>query len=701
MSISNTSLCLLFCFISLTTFAQIDRTTASEIDTDTKVLLEDLLQNVGAEGEFDFNTAYEYLEYYLEHPIGLNSATQRDLEELGLLTPVQISNFLNHRARTGDLLALYELQAIPSFDAATIQLILPFVTLKNAVDDYQIPLDQMLRRGSNELYLRWQRRLQLERGFTDEVSPTSRFLGDPNRFYLRYKHSYENRFQYGITAEKDPGEPFFRSVNKNEGFDFYSAHVFLKDYNKNIRAVALGDYAVSLGQGLIIHSGYGYGKSNLVMDIKKTTRTLRPYTSVSEFGFLRGGGATFAMGDHWEATAFASYRASDGNALERDTLDGFADEIIGFTSLLNTGFHRNLNEISKQNTVRQLSAGGNIKYRQRNWHIGFNAIHDRFNRALIPRAQPYNLFFFRSDRWSNMSLDYSYIYKNINFFGETAVDQNGALATLNAALIGLDRKVDVAILHRYYASDYIALNANAFGESTAARNESGLYLAMVVRPAFRWEWSGYFDIYQHPWLRFRTDAPSTGYDFRTRLRFYKKRDVESYLQVRYEVKEQNDPNSNAKTDVLTDIRVFQARLHLSKKVGKTLELRTRLDWGYSDTGQDTDRNTGFGILQDIIYRPIAFPISFSTRYALFDTGGFATRFYHYESNLIYTFAIPAYYNRGSRFYFNLRYRGIRNLTLEARYAQTFWNNQSAFGNGINEISGNLRSEIGAQVKYKF
>ncbi|MEM9886615.1 MAG: helix-hairpin-helix domain-containing protein [Bacteroidota bacterium] len=693
-------LCCIFIIILNKAFSQSD-TLFSTINTDTKTLLEDLLQNVGAEGEFDFNTAYEYLEYYIERPISLNKASQQDLEELGLLSSIQIANFLNHRARTGDLLAIYELQAIAAFDAATIQLILPFVTLDRDINDYRVPIQQMLRSGSNELYLRWQRRLQRERGFTDEVSPESRFLGDPNRFYVRYKHSYENRFQYGITAEKDPGEPFFQSVNRNEGFDFYSAHVFLKDYNKNIRAVALGDYMVSLGQGLILNSGFGYGKSNLVMDIKKTARTLRPYTSVSEVGFLRGGGATFAFGEHLEVTAFGSYLATDGNALERDTLDGFTDEIIGFTSLLNTGFHRNLNEIAKQNTVRQASVGGNVKYRQRNWHIGFNAIYDQFNRALLPREQPYNRFFFRGDRWWNASVDYSYIYKNINFFGETAISENGGLATLNAALIGLDRKVDFAILHRYYASDYIALNANAFGESTAARNENGLYFGMVVRPAFRWEWSGYFDIYQHPWLRFRTDAPSTGYDFRSRLRFYKKRDLETYLQVRYEVKEQNAPNNESKTDFLTPVRVFQARLHLSKKINKSLELRTRLDWGYSDNGMDTERNKGFGILQDIIYRPIAFPISFSTRYALFDTEGFATRFYHFESNLIYTFSIPAYYNRGSRFYLNVRYRGIRNLTLEARYARTFWNNQEAFGNGVDQITGNLRSEVAAQLKYKF
>ncbi|MEL6719640.1 MAG: helix-hairpin-helix domain-containing protein [Bacteroidota bacterium] len=689
--------------ISLSTssvlFAQID--SLNNTTTDNQVLLEDLLQNSGVEADFDFNTLFEDLAYYREHPISLNEATTEQLSALNILSPVQINDFIQHRARTGALLALYELQAISSFDAATIQALLPYVTLKNAVDDYQVPIFKMLAEGKNELYLRWYRNLQEQRGFTEEVSPQNQFLGDQNRLYARYKHSYENRLQYGITMEKDAGEPLFTSVNQDEGFDFYSAHIFLKNYNKNIRAVALGDYSVSLGQGLIIHSGFGYGKSNLVMDIKKTAAALRPYSSVSEAGFMRGGGVTLNFGDNIETTAFASYRGVDGNLLEADTIDGLADEVIGFTSLLVNGLHRNLNEVAKQNTILQTTFGGSVKYKTRSFHIALNGIYDQFNRPLSPTPQPYNLYFFRGESWYNFSVDYSYIYKNINFFGETALDQNGALATMNAALIGLDRKIDFAILHRHYAKDYVALNANGFGESTAVRNEDGFYVGMAVRPAARWEWTGYFDVYKHPWLRFRTDGPSSGFDWRTRLRFYKKRDVEAYLQVRQEIKQQNAPNNETKTDFLAPNRIFQARLHLSKKISKELEVRTRLDWGYTDNGEGTERSDGFAILQDVIYRPIAFPISFTTRYALFDTDGFATRFYHYENNLLYTFSIPAYYNRGSRFYINVRYRGIRNLTLEARYEQTYWKNQDRFGSGVNQIDGNVRSAVSAQVKYKF
>lgn len=424
-------------------------------------------------------------------------------------------------------------------------------------------------------------------------------------------------------------------------------------------------------------------------------------SSVDAVGFMRGAGVTLGLGENIETTVFASYRSRDGNVVEVDTTDIFGDQLVGFSSLLNAGFHRNINEVEDQNAIQQFSVGGNVAYRQRNWHIGLNAIFDRFSQPLIRNTQPFNRFYFSGTQAFNASVDYSFIQRNFNFFGETAVGDNGAIATMNGLLIGVDRKIDLAILHRHYPFDYVALTGNAFGETTQVRNENGLYLGLVARPLPRWEWSGYFDVYQHPWLRSRIDAPSKGYDWRMRLRFYKKRDVEAYLQLRQEVKEQNFPDNTTPTDFIAPTRAFQARLHFSKKVTPELELRTRLDWGYTDNGVGINRSEGFNILQDVIYRPVSFPISFSTRFAIFDTDGFNTRFYHYENNLLYTFAIPAYYNRGTRFYINARYRGIRNLTIEARYEQTVWKNQDSFGSGIIEIEGNLRSAVSAQIKYKF
>ena len=91
--------------------------------------IESFLQDTDSEGTFDFNTFFDQLDGYIQNPINLNEATEEDLHDLGLLTDIQIINFLNYRQQAGDLIAIYELQAVQGFDMQSIRRILPFVGL--------------------------------------------------------------------------------------------------------------------------------------------------------------------------------------------------------------------------------------------------------------------------------------------------------------------------------------------------------------------------------------------------------------------------------------------------------------------------------------------------------------------------------------------------------------------------------------------
>ncbi len=674
---------------------------AQDIPAEQQELIEALLQDLESDGDFDFNTLFETLQYYQTNPLNINTATEEDFRELGLLSDIQIADLLQHREQTGEFLALFELQALDTFSESLIQALLPCFTVKSDVDDYQRSIKAMLQEGKNELFLRWMRVLQEARGYTEDVSETSRFQGDRNKLYLRYKHGYENKLSYGFTAEKDAGETLFKAPNK-AGFDFYSAHFYLKDYKDKIKAIALGDYSVTLGQGLLMHTGFGYGKSALVMNIKKSSRKIRPYRSVNEVGFLRGAAATIKLNEQLEATAFASYNGKDGNViLSEDIASGLDDALLGFTSLLISGMHRNENEILDKNAIRQLTMGGNLTYSGKDWRIGLNGVYDSFNQELQRRVSPFNQFYFNGKSNFNASVDYNLNLRNFNLFGETAISKGGGLATLNGMLVSLDRKVDLAVLYRNYMPDYAALNANAFGETVGVRNENGLYFGLVIRPTQNLEWSSYFDTYEHPWLRSQADAPSKGYDWRTKLRYFKKRDFEAYIQLRYEAKEMNSPNNTTATDFLTTRENFQMRLRIAKKVNPMIELRTSFDLGYVQFGSDSERAEGTVLLQDVVFKPLSSPWSFSARYALFDTDGYAIRFYYFENALLNTFSVPAYFDKGSRFYLNVRYKGIQNLMIEARYDQTFWTNRDRIGSGLAEIDGSLRSSVWMQLRYRF
>lgn len=241
--------------------------------------------------EIDLTNVTENLMYRLDRPLNLNSATWDDLQELFLLTDLQINDLIVHRDAFGKFISIYELQSLKFWDLNTIRMVLPFVKVDDKLDQLHVGLKEAIEQGKFEIFLRYQRIPEEKNAYADVPdsiiqNSNSYYYGNPDRYYTRFRYSYRTNLSLGITAEKDPGEEFFRGSQKN-GFDFYSVHAFYKG-GKYIRSVALGDYQMQIGQGLNLWSGYAFGKTADATNVKKSANTLRPYTSVDESRFLRG-----------------------------------------------------------------------------------------------------------------------------------------------------------------------------------------------------------------------------------------------------------------------------------------------------------------------------------------------------------------------------------------------------------------------------
>ncbi len=698
MNVLNYKLTIVFIFCSLILRAQTD-TVAPVSSTMNPDIIENFIEDSGEDGSFDFNTAFEDINLYAEKQLDINKATAADLGELNILNDLQIQNLINYRETLGDFITVYELQAVPTLDLQSIRQLLPFVTTRSSIDDIQLSIFEMMGQGKNEVYLRWGRFLEEQRGYiVPEDSTANYYLGDPNRLYMRYYKNFENKLTFGFTAEKDPGEEFFRGSNK-QGFDYYSAHFFLKDYNKFVKTVAIGDYTASFGQGLILYSGFGRGKSPEVLKIKRNRRPIRKYSSVNEANFLRGAAVELGLTKNLNLTALFSLRQRDGNLPEvGDLLD---PDIEAFTSLQASGNHRTASEIADERSVQSRNIGGSLQYHKNNFKLAFNGLYGSFDRSFNRNTVPYNQFFFSGSNLLNLSVDYSYIFRNINIFGETAQSDNGAVATTNGLIAALDRRIHISILHRYFPKDYQALDPNPLAETSGARNEQGLYFGIEVKPDNNWELKGYFDLYQHPWLRSNADAPSSGYEVRGRATYKIKRKLTAYLELRNETKFINTPNNETNIDFLGESSLFQGRIHVAFKASKALEVRNRIQYGRASFPGQAEQESGIMFYQDVIYKPIEFPISFTARFALFDTDSSVLRFYAFENNLLYVQSIPSLSGQGARYYINLRYRGIRNMTIEARLAQTRYTDRDVVGSGLDQIQGNKRTEVAAQIKYSF
>ncbi len=648
--------------------------------------------------EVDLSVLFDRLELLYAHPYDINQVSYDELQELRLLSEIQINDLLAHREQFGDLLMIEELQAIPSFNVVDINRIRLFFSV---ADTKRIPLsiDQMLLRSKQEVFLKWGQTLEDKAGFVSEEGEDPRYLGDKNKLQLRYRGNYEYKLRYGLIIEKDEGEQLF-SDTIYKGLDYLTAHVYLKDYSTLFKDIALGDFSISMGQGLIAHNGFGAGKSAWVTDIKRGGRALRPYTSVTENGYHRGIGVTLRPRDRFELTLFGSQVNRDGN-LQENTED--PDEpILFFSSLQTSGAHRTIGEKEDKGVAKLTSFGSIIKYLGPNYNIALNHSNSSLSQPIVRSDARYNLFRFSGRHLANTSIDYSWRIRNVHLFGESAYSSDGGTAHLSGALIGLDSKMSLALLYRNYGVGYNSINPNAFGESSLVNNESGFYLGLEFSPSNRWKIRTYADLWRHPWLRARIANPSSGKEYLVRVDYFIKRKLSVYVQYFYEDKLQNlrldDPGAATKLNVGRQQQRHKLRIHFSNKVSKFLELRNRLEFTSFENPNGISK--GYLLFQDVLYKPWNSPLSFTARFALFDTDDGNSRLYAYENSILYEFGIPTYSGRGMRYYINLRYKALRNTTLEFRIARTT-KDRGNNGSGLEAIDGRTRTDIKAQIRHRF
>ena len=642
------------------------------------------------QGETEDDTYLQELEHFRKNPLNINSADADELKQLRIVTDLQIANLISYRNLFGKLISIYELQAVPAWDVNTIRKLLPFVTAATPVSLAE-EAGRRFSEGDHSLLLRVSQVLEKADGFNKSTGGT-KYLGSPQRFFFRYRYTYKNLLQMGLVGDKDAGEQFLKGA-QNKGFDFYSFHLFARKIGI-IQSLAIGDFSVNMGQGLIQWQGLAFKKSVDVMGVKRQSAVLRPYSSAGEFYFHRGAGITIKKG-RIESTAFVSFRKLGGNFVA-DTVNN--EDFI--SSFLTSGYHRTASENEDRNNLSQTTIGGNIVYRGNRWQIGVNGIHYNFSLPIEKRNEPYNLYAISGKQWYNFSIDYSYTYKNLHFFGEAAIDKNSNKAFINGLLLSVDTRVDISIVQRTIHKGYQSINGNAFTENTYPTNETGFYAGVTIRPAIGWRFDAYGDIYKFPWLKYLVDAPSSGKDYLAQLTYTPSRQVEIYTRFRNETKQSNQSDNVTVTNFLATIPRQSWRTQLMYKINPSIAVRNRIEllW-YDNNG--INKENGFLTFLDIIYKPMLKPVSGVLRLQYFETDGYDSRIYAYENDVLYSYSIPAFSDKGFRYYLTMNYDLSKKISFWLRWAQTIYKNRNTVGSGLDEIQGNRRTELKLQVRWIF
>ena len=154
-------------------------------------------------------------------------------------------------------------------------------------------------------------------------------------------------------------------------------------------------------------------------------------------------------------------------------------------------------------------------------------------------------------------------------------------------------------------------------------------------------------------------------------------------------------------DYLVPLKQSNYRFNISYSITPSVKLKNRVELiDYKLDNNKTQK--GYLVYQDVTYSKLGKPFSFTFRYAIFQSDSYDARIYAYENDVPGSYSIPAYYDRGSRFYIMLDYNLTRKIELWFRYSQTYYDNKTVISPGsLTEIQGNTKSEIKAQIKFKF
>lgn len=679
-------------------FCQIGKSTYRNADRRDSVLtqrLQDLFP-VQMEG-VDYQSVYDALTQLYANPLDLNNATRDELEATYLLTQRQLSSLAAYRAAYGDLLSVYELQAVPEFDLPTIRRLRPFVMVTGSqglFGAYATPTD-------NYLIVRYERLLEPQKGFSEAIPdkkgnlPT-RYLGSPGQWYARYRYSRPRAFSMGLTLEQDPGEQVvWQPSARRYGIDYVSFHAQVQNRG-NWRNVLIGDYQLQIGQGLVLSAGFVLGKSaETVQTVRRPTLGARPFTSLTEYGYFRGGTATYALRPFLDITFMMARNRRDANI----STEG-ADIVA--TSLQTSGLHRTLSERDDQGSLLETNVGAHVLYHNRQQvQVGLTVLRTTFDTFFRRRDLPYNQYEFTGKQNVVAGLHGGYIWRNWNLFGELArssgsATHSGGIGAVAGTLVSLTKKVDMAIVVRHYDRNFHSFYSNGFSEGSRTINESGAYVGVKYTVYRRLTVGGFVDYFSFPWLRYLVDKPSRGFDYLLQARYSPNRQTAFYALYHEEHKAKNLVTGTSKAVVETIRRSYV--LNADYKLRRGLSLRSRVQWGgFRYAGQPPSK--GFVVVQDATLELRR--LSLSARVALFGTDDYDSRQYVYERDVLYSFSFPAYFNQGIRHYLLAQYSLNRHLDVWVRWARTDLTNQDTVGSDLDQVDASHKSEVKVQARWRF
>lgn len=618
----------------------------------------------------DWEELLTQMEEMAQQPRDINRMTRQDWEALPFLTPLQVEQLVEYRERYGTMKSMNELRMLTALEEPQRQLLqLFFYVGDDETSDFP-SLDQIVRYGRHELIAYGRIPTYERRG------DRNGYAGYRYKHWLRYQFNYNDYVKAGMVGAQDAGEPFFSNKN-TMGYDYYSFYLQVNRW-RHVETAVIGKYKLSAGQGLVVNNGFSLGKLAMLTQLGRTAKVVRAHSSRST-DYMQGAAATVQLSQQLSATAFVSYRPLDATL----NSDGTA------RTLVEGGYHRTETELEKKNNTHAAETGLNLQYRRGRLYGGFTAIYSHLDRQMQP---PPNLLYRRyqaaGNDFLNASVDYGYNQRRLTLGGETAINKDGALATLNTASMLLGDGLTLLLSQRFYSYRYSALHARSLSNGGEVQNESGVLAGLTWKPSPRWRLTGYSDYCYSPWARYRISQSSHAWDHLLQLTFAPRQWT---LGARYRLHQRQRDKTGTKT--LVDYTDQRGRLWADWQSNGRWSTKTQVDVAIAAADDH-----GVMVSQTVGYQTDKLRLSGGIGY--FHTDSNDSRVYLYESGSLYTFGVSQFSGRGMRGWFMVRWQPMSQLQLTAKIATTGYQDRDVIGSGLQQIDASGMTDIDLQVKWK-
>lgn len=624
----------------------------SQVIDPLETIIERYLENV--ESTADYTQIVDDLKRFESNPMNVNTASVQELVTFPFFSSTQAAFIARHRNRFGNFIDMAELQVL-GFSPVFIQFMMPYLSVRESEIQSLKNLAKMWDKGKGEF------------SFTSgKKSPAlvSSYEGNLWSQQLRLRYKVPGVLSVSLNTDKDPGEVLYRKSNPAKGLEFLSGHVSIHNIG-HINDFVLGDYVLQVGEGLVMGSGIGIGKSANVMSLKRGGTYIRPYRGINEFLFHRGAATAISLGKFTINMAFAKNRLDA--ALSRDTLESNES----FTSVDLDGLHRTPSELEKKGQLEKQLVHTGISFAGKKGSWGTSYTGFKYSSSLQKADKLYAIHRPEGTELNYVNLYQSHVLGNVLVFSEWAYGlDNSSYALAAGALTSIAPKLDVGLHFRDASENYLSPNSTAFAATSSP--ERGLYFSSKINFNRRFALSMYKDVFKNKWLGFGKSNIYTSNDLLLQLDMKPNRKTHVYLRGRSYDKFRDDKSGEFL--VLNRMRIKQFRIHFQSDLTKHFKFETRGEWNISQSV--SSKNRAALVYLDFKRKFSYASQSLAARYSVFNIPDFNARIFAFEDQIQYLFSIAGYYGRGHSFYLVYSAKPTRKIKVSARYGLNQYENLS-------------------------